>query len=178
VASNANLKALSNERHFRKDLYYRVSVLVIHVPPLRERGNDVVELANVFLARLARQSGCDNARLNRSSIAFMLQYDWPGNVRELENAVQRAFLLRESDEIDLAAAVLGEQAQMNAESRTEFKQAKNKAVADFERLYLGELLSATNGNMTRAAVLAGQDRSAFGRLVRKHGLRPPRVDNT
>ncbi len=182
VASNADLKALAKERGFRMDLYYRVSVLSLQLPPLRERSNDVIELAHLFLARFARHYGCAVNTFTADSMPFAMQHTWPGNVRELENAVHRALLMAEAGEADLPLAVTGEDRRPDcaegAHPALDFMQAKRRAVADFERRYIGELLARTQGNMTKAAVLAGQDRSAFGRLVRKHGLTPDRASTS
>lgn len=167
VASNANLQELVDGRRFRRDLLYRINVLTVRMPALRERGDDAIELARAFLARLARQYHREDARLSHASLAFIRGHRWPGNVRELENTVHRAFLLSEGSEVHLAPTPVA------AEEETPvFRQAKQRAVGEFERQYLTELLQKTRGNLTQAAVLAGQDRSAFGRLVRKHGLRP------
>jgi len=167
VASNANLQELVEGRRFRRDLLYRINVLTVRMPALRERGDDAIELARTFLARLARQYRREDVRLSPGSLAFIRAHGWPGNVRELENAVHRAFLLSEGNEVQMVPA------QAAPEEETPgFRKAKQRAVGEFERQYLTELLEKTRGNLTQAAVLAGQDRSAFGRLVRKHGLRP------
>ncbi len=172
VASNANLQELADARRFRKDLLYRVNVLSVHMPPLRERGDDAIELARVFLGRLARQYDRPQPQLTPASLAYIRRHAWPGNVRELENAVHRAFLLSDCPEIDLMAGTRKTGAQELPPAQSQgFRQAKERAVGEFERQYLSGLLEQTKGNLTRAAVLAGQDRSAFGRLVRKHGLR-------
>jgi DNA-binding NtrC family response regulator len=174
VASNANLQELANDRRFRKDLLYRVNVLGVRMPALRERGDDAIELARIFLGRLAHQYSRELLRLAPASLAFARSHLWPGNVRELENAVHRAFLLSEGPEIDLASAARGWGPHEPApEMPQAFRQAKQRAVGEFERQYLRDLLEQTKGNLTQAALLAGQDRSAFGRLVRKHGLRQP-----
>lgn len=171
VASNASLQQLVDARQFRRDLLYRVSVLTLRMPALRERGDDALELARVFLGRLASQYCRPKARLSTASLHFLRTHAWPGNVRELENMVHRAFLLSEHDEIDVAAATrpcAGSAPQ--SPQPMGFRSAKQQAVEEFERQYLSDLLELTKGNLTRAALLAGQDRSAFGRLVRKHGL--------
>ncbi|MDP2371766.1 sigma-54 interaction domain-containing protein [Rhodoferax sp.] len=174
VASNANLQVLAEERRFRKDLLYRVNVLGVRMPALRERGDDAVELARVFLGRLAHQYERPAARLAPVSLAFLRSHPWPGNVRELENVVHRAYLLSDGPDIDLARAAQGGGAHAAAPVCPQgFRQAKQRAMGDFERQYLSDLLQQTRGNLTQAALLAGQDRSAFGRLVRKHGLRQP-----
>lgn len=170
VASNANLQELAGAQRFRKDLLYRINVLTLRMPALRERGDDVVELARVFLARLAHQYDRPGVRFTTPSFAFLREHHWPGNVRELENVVHRAFLMGEGLEVELAPAARA--VALSAAGLQQFQQAKREAVGRFERHYLSELLEHTQGNLTRAALLAGQDRSAFGRLVRKHGLRP------
>jgi DNA-binding NtrC family response regulator len=173
VASNANLQALVDARQFRRDLLYRVNVLTLRMPALRERADDALELARVFLGRLVNQYSRPQARLSAASLLFLRTHAWPGNVRELENMVHRAFLLSDNDEIDVGAATRLHTPQAPAIAQPQgFRTAKQKAVGEFERQYLADLLQQTRGNMTRAALLAGQDRSAFGRLVRKHGLSP------
>ena len=113
------------------------------------------------------------AQFSRGSIAFMRAHLWPGNVRELENVVQRAFLLSDvdSDAIDLPTAMrVSQQLHAADQDPKTLRAAKQEAVADFEREYARRLLEHTNGNITQAARLAGQDRSAFRRLVRRCGL--------
>lgn len=169
VASNANLQELAKARLFRKDLLYRINVLSVYLPPLRDRGDDVLELARIFLRQLSEHYERPHARLSLASLAFMRNHTWPGNVRELENLLQRAFLLSEHDEIDLcgpsrlpAVAPAGEAQSL--------RQAKQQALAQFESDYVRRLLDQTQGNISQAARLAGQDRSAFRRLVRRCGI--------
>lgn len=169
VASNANLEALAEARQFRKDLLYRINVLSVRMPALREREDDVLELARMFLRELSEHHERPQAHFSLNSLAFMRQHSWPGNVRELENLVQRVFLLSESDELELGAAPAHSVPESTSKGKT-LRAAKQKAVADFESEYLRRLLEQTRGNITQAALLAGQDRSAFRRLVRRHGL--------
>lgn len=170
VASNANLGELADTRRFRKDLLYRINVLSVHMPALRERGNDAVELARIFLKRLGHHHGRPHVHLAPPSIAFIQGYAWPGNVRELENVVQRAFLLSDDDAIDLSQEVSQSRGTSFVAKPAVFRAAKQQAVKEFEKHYVSRLLMQTNGNLTQAALIAGQDRSAFGRLVRKHSL--------
>jgi DNA-binding NtrC family response regulator len=173
VASNANLHELVEARRFRKDLLYRINVLSLYMPALRERGEDTLELAHMFLLRLGDHYDRPQVRIAATSIHLIRSYPWPGNVRELENVVQRAFLLSDSNEIDLASAILQSRGAPKASTEpTVFRAAKQQALREFERQYVSQLLQKTNGNLTKAALLAGQDRSAFGRLVRKHSLSP------
>lgn len=168
AASNANLYKLVEERRFRRDLMYRLNVLSVRMPALRERTGDALELAQTFLARLSQQYRLPAKRLHPQSIAFIEQYSWPGNVRELENVIHREFLMCEDNQLILSSSSADEQAE--PEHDQSFKAAKARAIEQFERRYVNDLLQRTAGNITRAALLAGQDRSAFGKLARKHGL--------
>jgi DNA-binding NtrC family response regulator len=172
VASNANLQELADTKRFRKDLLYRINVLSVRMPALRERGDDAIELARVFLGRLAHKYERPPLRLAPASLAFIRSHGWPGNVRELENVLHRAVLLTEGTEIDvsLAAGSNGGQGLATVEHQG-FRDAKARAVGSFERQYLSDLLDRTQGNLTKAAVLANKDRSALNRLMNKHGLR-------
>jgi DNA-binding NtrC family response regulator len=171
AASNADLDALAQARQFRHDLLYRLKVLPLVLPPLRERGNDVVELANAFLARMNRdyRALTPAKRFHPETLAALGRYDWPGNVRELEHFVQREFLLCEGDEVR-ANPLSGPTTRLPSEQPA-FKQAKARAIADFERSYVVSAMEHANGNISQAARLAGQDRSAFSKLVRKYGIR-------
>ncbi|MEJ8797655.1 sigma-54 dependent transcriptional regulator [Trinickia caryophylli] len=175
VATNANLAELVEARQFRRDLLYRLDVVTLRIPPLRERGDDVVELALAFVERLRVRYARAEMRLPQESIAHLRSHRWPGNVRELENAVHRAFVLAEDDFVrlglpkdDLAGLA---RAGGEDESRPRsFKHEKAAAIASFEADYIRRLLAESNGNLSQAARLAGEERSAFGKLVRKHGL--------
>lgn len=171
AASNANLDELVKARQFRRDLLYRLKVMPLVMPPLRERGGDVLELAEAFLARLNRQYGAQTSpkRFHPAFLSALRRYSWPGNVRELEHFVQREYLMCEGGEIqggppqDLAPPPM-------ADADTVFKQAKARAIADFERSYVASAMAKARGNITQAARMAGQDRSAFSKLVSKYRL--------
>ena len=169
AASNADLNKLVEERSFRRDLLYRLNVLSVRMPALRERIGDPLELAQAFLARMNHQYRMPPKRLHPDAIAFIAQYPWPGNVRELENVIHREFLMCEGDELRMNGQPVDVGAAANG-AEMPFKTAKARAIAEFERRYVGDLLQRTDGNITHAARLAGQDRSAFGKLARKHGL--------
>ncbi len=173
VASNANLQELTETRRFRKDLLYRINVLTLNMPALRERGEDALELAKIFLTRLGHHYDRPQVRMSLGSLAYVRSHTWPGNVRELENAVHRALLLSDGDDIDLNFTQNLSKTSDSANSRSVmFKTAKQTSISEFEKQYVSQLLQKTNGNLTQAAVLAGLDRSAFGRLVRKYSLSP------
>jgi DNA-binding NtrC family response regulator len=169
VATNANLEKLVAARQFRRDLLYRLNVLTLRMPALRERGGDALELANSFLARFCHEYRQPARVLHPEFAEYLARHDWPGNVRELENVVHRAFLLCEGSQLR-HPAIAEDPVAAPDQSAAQFKQAKALAIAQFERRYVDELLRKSDGNITRAARMAGQDRSAFGKLVRKHGL--------
>jgi DNA-binding NtrC family response regulator len=174
-ATNADLGGLVKSGQFRSDLLFRLNVLPIRLPPLRERTGDVPLLASTFLDRLNQQSGASPVGLNDEGLATLNAYSWPGNVRELENLIQRQFILAEGGPtLSISAAELGldEAATpaLTAEGAEAFKVAKARAVARFEREYIQDLLSRTAGNISLASRLSGKDRSDIGKLLRKYGI--------
>jgi DNA-binding NtrC family response regulator len=171
AASNADLDNLSQARLFRLDLLYRLNVLTLHMPALRQRDDDALEMAQTFIARLSQQYRTPAKRLHPEAVAFMRDYSWPGNVRELENVIHRDFLMCEGEEITLHSLRLkqGHRSGLAAGPvGSRFKEAKARCVAEFERAYVRNMLSLAEGNLSAAARLAGKDRSAFGKLARKY----------
>ena len=168
VATNTNLEQLVQERRFRQDLLYRLNVLLLRMPPLREREGDAVELAQTFLSRLSRQYKLPEKTLHLEAVAFIASHRWPGNIRELENVIHREFLMTEGNEIRLGD--VSDETLTDSDSLL-FKDAKAHAIAEFERRYLGSVMQKAAGNLSLAARLAGQERSAFGKLARKHNIK-------
>jgi len=169
AATNVNLKELVAHSQFRQDLFHRLNVLQITLPPLRERSSDIAVLAQSFLRRFATQLGRPAMMLSAGALQALESYDWPGNVRELESVIQRAAILTESRVIeaeDLELAVV----QEPSPPVVAFELAKRQAVGGFERTYLTRLLSEAAGNVSRAAQQAGKDRRTFQRLLRKYDL--------
>jgi DNA-binding NtrC family response regulator len=184
-ATNRDLRAAVAKGQFREELYYRVNVIEIRLPPLRERAGDVRLLAHAFLKRYGqgRVHSYDD-----TAMTTLEAYAWPGNVRELQNIVERACALAEGDTItcrDLPDHVLGAGARAAApgappsavESRLAgttdlgLKEAKDRWMAVLEASYLKELLDRNEGNISAAAKAAGIDRKTFHRLVNKHQIR-------
>ncbi|WP_369930340.1 sigma 54-interacting transcriptional regulator [Xanthomonas sp. NCPPB 2632] len=180
AASNADLGALAEARRFRRDLLYRLQVLTLTLPPLRERGNDAVELAHVFLARLNEQyrGQVSSKRFHTDALHVMAGHGWPGNVRELEHFVHREFLLCDGDEIRATAGQGTRRDAVGLATEGEFKDAKARAIEEFERGYVTRTLAMAQGNVSHAARMAGQDRSAFSKLVRKYGAKDKRDTDT
>jgi two-component system, NtrC family, response regulator GlrR len=176
AASNLCMASEVRERRFREDLYHRLNVLTLSVPPLRARGNDVLDLAAHFLDRLGRRYHRAPKALSVPAVSALMKHDWPGNVRELENRLHRSFLMADGSQIGLADLGL-EGADESATLEPggplldgTFATAKARAVADFERSYLCNLIATTNGNVSAASRLAGKERRTFARLLRKHGI--------
>lgn len=170
AASNRDLRSLVRANKLREDLYYRLNILSLSIPPLRERAEDIPLLANHFLSVYAAKYGRQACRLSPDALRKLKGYHLPGNVRELEAVIQRAVLLSsarviEADEIDLPAS--GESSAITSVS---LRKAKTHTVESFERMYLVDLMAAHMGNVSRAAKAAGKERRSFQRLLRKYGL--------
>jgi DNA-binding NtrC family response regulator len=172
ASTNADLAAEARAGRFRQDLYYRLDVVSFPMPPLRQRDNDVVDLADHLIGRFAQQHGRPRKTLHPDTAAWLPFYAWPGNVRELENLLLREFLRADGDLVSIAPigeAVPALRVRQTGKEQT-FRLAKACAVAEFERSYLSEMLARTSGNISLAARLAKKDRGAFNKLVKKHGL--------
>jgi len=181
AATNVDLAERVAAGTFRRDLFYRLNVIPLHLPPLRERGDDVVLLAHHFVQKLARRMGRPVKRLSKDAVEALGRYPWPGNVRELEHAIEHAFVLSGGEELtpgDLpstlvaAAPASSTPAPSNQPLASElrelpFAEAKRRAVAAFEEAYLRELVSRCGGNTAEAARQSGLDRSNFRRLLHK-----------
>jgi DNA-binding NtrC family response regulator len=175
AASNANLDELVRESRFRKDLLFRLNVLSVSLPPLRERVGDVIVLAERFLRRLERQYCKSPRSIAPEAVSRLVGYDWPGNVRELENLIHREFLLTDGPAMHLRGLEPREgnaagPADSSGLTELSFRKAKATAIARFERAYITELLSRSRGNISLAARMSGKERSRLGKLVKKYGL--------
>ncbi len=175
VASNIRLEELESEDSpFRADLYYRLNVLPVDLPPLRDRGDDIVILATHFLAKYRAHHNLPGKFLRPSAFHWITQHDWPGNVRELENAINRGILLAPHNAIEAHHLDPRVQTAVDAVptgvADLPFKTAKARVVDDFEKRYLLALLADCEGNITRAAQRAETERRTLGRLLQKHGI--------
>jgi DNA-binding NtrC family response regulator len=178
AASNVSIAKLAHQGRFREDLMYRLRIMTLDLPPLRERSGDVPLLAEYFMRKLALQYRVDEKRISPRLMAALRDYAWPGNVRELENLLHRAFLYSESGELQLEDADVpafgGYQSADHAGSGEcpllLFNTAKDFAIAEFEREYLKRALARAGGNVSAAARAAGKERRAFGKLLKKYGI--------
>jgi two-component system, NtrC family, response regulator GlrR len=151
----------------RQDLYYRLNVIPIVIPPLRERREDISLLARHFLLKYAVQFNKPMADFSEEAMQLLQLYDWPGNVRELEHNVERAVVLSEGRMIQAKDVVLP---TSESDLQESFHDAKMKMTAAFEKTYIERLLLAHHGNISQAARAAGKDRRTFWGLVRKYQI--------
>ncbi len=173
AATNVDLAQAVRAKSFREDLFYRLDVLRVSVPPLRERGADVQLLADAFVQRAAQRHGRTTRGLSEGARARLASYTWPGNIRELENVVTRAVVLSGSESIeerDLALPITEASPAMDLLTTLPFTDARERAVESFERQYVQALLRRTEGNVSEAARRAGMDRANFRRVMRRLGL--------
>jgi DNA-binding NtrC family response regulator len=169
AASNQHLQTLVDDGQFRRDLLYRLNILELWIPPLRGRPDDIELLAHHFIVQFSGQYGLGAKRLHPATLDWLRQHDWPGNVRELENWIHRELLLADGEEIGTHVTpppADGHEEQPAPDLRT----AKARAVADFEASYVAGALARTRGNVSAAARMAGKERRAFGKLIKKYGI--------
>jgi len=173
-ATNRNLKKMVDTGAFREDLYYRLNIVPITVPCLRERKTDIPVLANHFLNKFCNEYGKEIRGFSTAAIQELVSHNWPGNVRELENKIQQMVVLCEDDEIKaMNGASEFELDHLNeGENFGNFKAEKKQMVDNFERRYIENLLEQTNGNLSEAAKHAGMDRKNFWQKAQKHNVRP------
>jgi two-component system, NtrC family, response regulator GlrR len=173
VATNRSLEEGVSRGWFRDDLYYRLNVASITLPPLSDRTDDIPLLVNLFLARFARRYQLPPKRFDAGALAWLMTRSWPGNVRELENFVHREFLRSEADVITLEALPAEHDNSCEGASRHSppiFNTARAEALAKFESSYLRTLLAAASGNVSEAARRAGKERRLFGRMMKRNGI--------
>jgi two-component system response regulator PilR (NtrC family) len=173
AATNRDLTAMVAENQFREDLYYRIRVIPIQIPPLRHRRDDVPLLANHFLTKFNGVMGKNIQRLSEEALKKLETYDWPGNVRELENAMERAYILETSGE--LSAQHLPDKVSSSSRPRTidtipEEGIDLEGYVASLQRRYLEEALDRTGGVQVKAAELLRMSYRSFRHYMQKHGI--------
>jgi two-component system response regulator GlrR len=168
AATNSDLKQRVESREFRDDLYHRLNVLPLSLPPLRERVDDIPLLAEHFLRYYGAQYG-RAVELSASALQRLLMYEWPGNIRELEGVIQRAVLMTPSGLLEAEDFSLPTPTRPSP-GLPSFREAKTRAIADFDRSFLVQILTAHHGNVSHAARAIGKDRRALQRLIKKYGL--------
>lgn len=168
AASNAPFDEAVQTGRVRQDLYYRLNVVSIALPPLRDRREDIPTLAQHFLRKYATELSGQAGSFSANALRKLTYYDWPGNVRELEHTVERAVMFCETSALHEDDIILpGANSSQPDES---FRQAKAKVIRQFEKDYLQKLLASHRGNISEAARAAHKNRRAFWELIRKHQL--------
>jgi DNA-binding NtrC family response regulator len=176
AATHRNLEEEVRRERFREDLYYRLKVVEIELPPLRERPEDVPALAQRFLEQVTERLGREKKGFSEAALATLARHTWPGNVRELRNAVEQAAVLSSGSTIDegdlnLSGAVQATPRAPAAPADASFSEAKKHAVEGFERAYLLAALRRSGGNISRAAESIGMVRQSLQQKIRELGLR-------
>jgi two-component system, NtrC family, response regulator GlrR len=171
AATNQDLARLVAEGKFREDLYYRIHVIPVSLPPLRDRSEDIPLLASFFLQRFNREMNKNVTGFSPEALRQLMLYDWPGNVRELANVMERAVVLCTNCLITPDLLLLGKKEPHETSDKSPLEPMR-AAREKFEKSYLVQVLTASKGNVSRAAEFAGKDRAEFYRLIRKHGLDP------
>jgi len=170
TATNRDLAAEVKAGRFREDLYHRLAVVRVQLPPLRERKEDIPVLTEAFLGQ--------RAGLPPETLALLMEYDWPGNVRELRNVIERALSLAPQSEtamlephlLGLAPAPVQQGAGRTLPTGTSYKEAKERLLHEWERTFIMDLLRRADGNVSKAARTGGLDRVYLHRLMKKHGI--------
>jgi DNA-binding NtrC family response regulator len=161
AATNKDLQGLIKKGLFREDLFYRLNVITIIIPPLRERGDDILLLAHHFLTQFAAESGKTTLRFSDEALQSLRSYNWPGNVRELENVIQRLVVMTDGDIIEVPD--LPSLMRFSALSKTGF----TRTLAEVESEYIANVLESVDGNKTRAAEILGIDRKTLREKLKR-----------
>jgi DNA-binding NtrC family response regulator len=178
-ATNKQLEQEVEEKKFREDLYYRLCVVKVDLPPLRDRKMDIPALTQAFTNRFSTIYKGNPLRLSKEAVKAILEYDWPGNIRQLKNCIERAVVLSDSEEITLDVLpeeMLSKQLEtddnaqalnrITVSSDLQFREAKK----EFERKYIEKCLEKTGGNITQAATLLGMHRQSLQHKIKELGL--------
>ena len=175
TATNRNLQELVEQKLFRSDLFFRINVLRVRMPSLRERRSDIAVLSRHFIDEISKSANLPRKVLSQAAANKLDKHDWPGNIRELYNTLQRAVLCSPgaqiaSSAIDLPSSSDSVDAGAGETIAEKFSSAKLRAIQCFERDYVKQMMQKHEGNVTQAARAAGKDRRAFGRLAKKYRI--------
>jgi len=164
-ATNRDLSREISEKRFREDLFYRLNVISIHIPPLRERPEDIPVLADYFLRKLSTERRTNASRISEKAMALMKSYPWPGNVRELRNVIERGMVVSEND-------VLGEEyfIMRRVPPRVDPDSLHNRSLAEVEKREIIRVLKNCRGNRSQAAALLGINRKTLREKMRKYAI--------
>lgn len=164
AATNRRVEEAMREGKLREDVYYRISAVTLHIPPLRERREDILPLANAFLRRFASQSGRNITGFSETAARVLQDFDWPGNVRQLENEIQRAVLMCDSGVVEVTDLSIGAAPEVGPEGPL-------TVLENVERDTIRQALSRANGNKTMAAAELGVTRQTLYNKIRRYGIK-------
>jgi two-component system response regulator GlrR len=173
AATNKDLEKMIQCETFREDLYYRLNIVELKIPPLRERSQDIALLADHFVSKYCHEYSKPRIRFTQKALASLTNYDWPGNIRELENVIQQLIVVADAPLITrekLESCYL--HAHWHKKEIVAFKTIKKEMVDHFEIDYLRNLMKENLGNVASAARTAGKSRTALWNLLKKHAIRP------
>jgi DNA-binding NtrC family response regulator len=181
TATNQDLKNMVNDGRFREDLFYRLKVFPIYLPPLRERRDDIPRLAYHFLRSFCRQTGKRIEGFSNEALEVLINHDWPGNVRQLKNVIEHLVIMADGAFLDLAfvseqlqtrkSPILDQIPRTVEELKTLKKHLLTERFGQAEKAFLARALAAAKGNITLAAETVGMQRSNFSTLMKKHHLK-------
>ena len=176
AATNRDLTADVRDGRFREDLFYRLNVFPIRVPPLRERPDDVPPLAEYFLRRVGPRLGRYFSGIERASMWRLQQYRWPGNVRQLQNVIEQSAVLSDGDELVVAESAFDNSAaDANVQDGIDRWFAEHPTLDEIKKRYISHLLEITHGNVLRTAAILDVDRRSLYRMVARYQLGTPRL---
>jgi DNA-binding NtrC family response regulator len=182
AATNRDLETMIEEKTFREDLFYRLNIVPIYLPPLKERQEDIPSLVNHFLELYNKTRDKNIKGVSPEAMNLLIEYDWPGNVRELENIIERSVIMTESEIVEakhLPIDIRGKRAYLNItipQTKEELKdlkkQIREKAVEDIEKAFLIDALKRSDWNISKASRQVGMKRQNFQALIRKYNIKP------
>ena len=177
AATNVDLDERAKDGRFRDDLLYRLKIVTIHIPPLRERRQDILELVKILLTRINRELGSPNrvCRIGMDVMDALVRYSWPGNVRELENMLMKAVALCTGDTItrDLLPDFLFAGEAMESEEDVDIRRVDTQSLQDIEKAHIARVLESTNWHRGRTCEILGVSRPRLRRLMSQYGLEAP-----
>lgn len=172
AATNSDLLCLVKEGKFREDLYYRLDILTIHLPPLRERKEDIPLLIEYFIKKYSKGYNKPAIEISEDMMNELISYHWPGNIRELENKIQQMIVLPSNPVLFSKEALLLLDKSIKEPEKECLMAAKKRIACSFEKSYLHQLLKEHGGNIALAAKMAGKSRTGLWNLLKKHNLSP------
>ena len=177
AATNRNLDEALDDGRFREDLFYRLNVFPIHLPPLRERREDIPALAENFLRRSAARIDRSFKGIEPSSLARLRAFDWPGNIRQLQNVIEQSAILCDDDQLCVAPEALSLRRPGKSEGDGAAVFADTPTLEEVKKRYIRHLIVATHGNLSRAAAILDVDRRSLYRMMERYGIPTPRAQS-